>query len=290
MKKIFWIALVLCLTIPLIVYAIDGSDFDADNDGDVDAEDLAGFAQYFGTLRYYRDFDGDYYSNGTSLYSKSQPTNYYLESELISTNGDCDDEDSTINQGAEEICDGMDNDCDGETDEDCITEVSLVISEIDYDQAGTDNMEFVEIYNWGTSPVNLSGFSVILVNGAYSSIYNTIDLSVAGNLPPGEHLVIKSPNLLISSSVLTIDFPALENNIQNGPDAIQLVKDLGGPGEIAVDSVAYEGDVYPYTETLPVIPGDIGTGSIGRIGGSDTDNNSVDFVIIDPPSPGLSNL
>jgi len=85
MKKIFWITLILCLFMPLCVYAIDGSYFDADNDGDVDAEDLAGFAQFYGTLRYYKDFDGDYYSDGTTLYSTSQPTNYFLESDLIAT-------------------------------------------------------------------------------------------------------------------------------------------------------------------------------------------------------------
>ena len=117
MKKIFWISLILCLVAPLCLYAIDGSDFDADKDGDVDGDDLAGFAQYFGTLRYYKDFDGDDHSDGTTLYSTSQPTNYYLESELNSTAGDCDDEDANVNPGMDEVCDdGIDNECDGDLD------------------------------------------------------------------------------------------------------------------------------------------------------------------------------
>ena len=271
MKKLFWITLIMSLAMPLIVYAIDVSGFDADDDGDIDAEDLAGFAQHYGALRWYKDLDGDGHSDGITEYSFLKPGGFSSESELETTTGDCDDSDSNIYTGAEEICDGLDNDCDIEIDEECTTGLTLVINEIDYDQEGIDSMEFIEIYNFGSSTINLSNLSVILVNGADFSIYNTINLSVAGNLTPGEYLVIKSPNLQISSSALTINFPSSENNIQNGPDAIQLIKDFGGPGEITVDSVTYEGDLgFPYTETSPVIPGDLGEGSIGRIGGNDT--------------------
>jgi hypothetical protein len=151
-------------------------------------------------------------------------------------------------------------------------------------------MEFIEIYNVSPNAINLEGLSVILINGANTYIYNTIDLSGLVAVAPGEFLVIKSPNLeIISPGVLTVDFPDQENNIQNGPsDAVQLVLDLGGPGEISIDSVSYDGDLSPYTETSSA-PGDIGSGSIGRIGGQDTNDNSVDFTYFDTPSPGLPN-
>ena len=118
MKKVFWISLILCLTLPLGVHAFDGSSFDVDNDGDVDAEDLAGFVQYFGTSRYYKDIDNDHYSDGTVLYSASPPANYVLGSELVSIDVDCDDENANVNPGMDEICDdGLDNDCNGLIDD-----------------------------------------------------------------------------------------------------------------------------------------------------------------------------
>ena len=52
----------------------------------------------------------------------------------------------------------------------------LVINEIDYDQPSTDTAEFIEIRNNGSSPVDLAGWTLELVNGNGGSVYNTIDL------------------------------------------------------------------------------------------------------------------
>jgi regulation of enolase protein 1 (concanavalin A-like superfamily) len=62
---------------------------------------------------WYLDADGDGYSNGTTLTQCLRPANYFLPGELISTTGDCNDNNAAINPGATEICDGIDNDCDG---------------------------------------------------------------------------------------------------------------------------------------------------------------------------------
>jgi MYXO-CTERM domain-containing protein len=37
---------------------------------------------------------------------------------------DCDDTDPKVNPGAEELCNGVDDDCDGDTDEGCETDTS----------------------------------------------------------------------------------------------------------------------------------------------------------------------
>jgi hypothetical protein len=42
---------------------------------------------------YYKDADGDFYSDGVSEETNSPPGGYYLASDLTATSGDCDDAD-----------------------------------------------------------------------------------------------------------------------------------------------------------------------------------------------------
>jgi hypothetical protein len=64
-----------------------------------------------------RDIDNDGYSDGSTQAKCTRPTNYKLASELTATSGDCNDTDPNIRPNATEICDGIDNDCDGQVDE-----------------------------------------------------------------------------------------------------------------------------------------------------------------------------
>ncbi|MBK8705730.1 MAG: putative metal-binding motif-containing protein [Saprospiraceae bacterium] len=77
-----------------------------DTDGDINP-----------TTVWYKDEDGDGYSDGTTLTQCTQPTNYYLAGDLTAITGDCDDANPAIKPGATEVCDGIDNNCDGNTDE-----------------------------------------------------------------------------------------------------------------------------------------------------------------------------
>ncbi|MCB9795070.1 MAG: hypothetical protein H6741_20405 [Alphaproteobacteria bacterium] len=82
----------------------DDVDNDCDGEIDVDAVDAA---------TWYQDGDNDGYgvTDGTTE-SCEQPTGYADNTE------DCDDADGSVNPAAAELCDTVDNDCDGETDED----------------------------------------------------------------------------------------------------------------------------------------------------------------------------
>ncbi len=80
----------------------DGVDNDCD--GQVD-EDIA-YADW------YADEDGDGYGDPDNSVNACQQPDGYLEDSQ-----DCDDGDEDINPEADEYCDGVDNDCDGDTDE-----------------------------------------------------------------------------------------------------------------------------------------------------------------------------
>ncbi|MBN2250607.1 MAG: hypothetical protein JW724_00850 [Candidatus Altiarchaeota archaeon] len=79
-------------------------DIDNDCDGLVDEE--------LPSLEFYADGDGDGFGAGVIVYGCRAPFGH------VELAGDCDDTDAAANPAAEEICDGIDNNCDGRIDED----------------------------------------------------------------------------------------------------------------------------------------------------------------------------
>jgi len=88
------------------------SGYVADNTDCDDADALEKPGQVW-----YKDADGDDYSDGMTLTQCLRPANYYVAAELIATTGDCNDGAAAINPAASEVCDGVDNNCNGMTDE-----------------------------------------------------------------------------------------------------------------------------------------------------------------------------
>jgi alpha-tubulin suppressor-like RCC1 family protein len=64
--------------------------------------------------KWYRDYDGDGYGNPATL---DPPENCRQPPGFVANTLDCDDGNRAIKPGATEVCDGRDNDCDGQVDE-----------------------------------------------------------------------------------------------------------------------------------------------------------------------------
>ncbi len=183
----------------------------------------------------------------------------------------------------------------------------LVINEIDYDQFGTDNGEFVEIYNSSASAVDLANISLIFVNGSNNTEYRRVELGAAGSLPSHEYLVVCAAAVVTAPGALRFTPPlatwAATDAIQNGsPDGVLLFDNLSG---MPIDSLSYEGSI-----TAAILTGIAGTvslvegtalntavadsntanGSLCRLpNGKDTDNANVDWNFSITPTPGAPN-
>lgn len=67
------------------------------------------------TTVYYQDGDGDGVGSSVTVEACSLPSGY------SATTGDCNDANAAIKPGATEVCNGVDEDCDGQTDEGVLT-------------------------------------------------------------------------------------------------------------------------------------------------------------------------
>ncbi|MBK8706062.1 MAG: T9SS type A sorting domain-containing protein [Saprospiraceae bacterium] len=62
-------------------------------------------------LTWYKDLDGDGYSDGQTLADCVQPVGYTLPENLEASDGDCDDTNPNTYPGAPELCNGLDDNC-----------------------------------------------------------------------------------------------------------------------------------------------------------------------------------
>ena len=98
---------------------------DEDCDGTVDEDDAADASTW------YADSDSDGYGDAASTVTAcNQPSGFVADS------SDCDDQDNTINPVAAELCNELDDDCDGTIDEDDATDATTWYYDADGDGFG----------------------------------------------------------------------------------------------------------------------------------------------------------
>jgi hypothetical protein len=91
-------------TYPEAEEVCDGADNDCDEEVDEGV-----------TSTWYQDDDGDSYGDPDSVTEAcSMPPDY------VANDDDCDDDEPSVHPGGVEICDGLDNDCNGEEDDDAL--------------------------------------------------------------------------------------------------------------------------------------------------------------------------
>jgi hypothetical protein len=184
----------------------------------------------------------------------------------------------------------------------------VVINEIQYDDLGLDDREFVELYNAGNAPADITGWRLAAGDLADFTDNNpdyvigdlngdgTPDITVI--LPPGGFWVIGTNTGLVSN----VNQPVGANNLwENDNEWIALI-DLSGQ---VVDAVVYE--AFRGTDFPTQILADAGNGIWGELtatdggatdatfqsfsryrDGLDTNNNARDFLLL-PATPGASN-
>ena len=118
----------------------DGIDQDCDGSIDEDATDIA---------TWYADLDGDSFGDaGSETLACSAPEG------AVADHTDCVDGDAAVHPGAEERCDGVDQDCDGEIDEEAV-DAGTWYADADTDGYGVDTSATVAC----DAPADHSAFS-----------------------------------------------------------------------------------------------------------------------------------
>ncbi len=111
----------------------DGLDNDCD--ATIDEPDAVDAANW------YQDDDGDGYGDaGTTAIGCSAPSGF------VAADGDCDDLDPLLHPGVDELCDLLDNDCDGDTDEDDAIDARSWYDDDDVDGYGAGSVAATACY------------------------------------------------------------------------------------------------------------------------------------------------
>lgn len=202
--------------------------------------------------------------------------------EVTTCAGDCDDDEPAAYPGAPVVCgDGIDNDCDGQTDDpevECPLQVKLLINEVYYDEPGTDGPGvFIEL--WG-EPAGawLDGFT--LARYRYDgSADGTIDLAGLA-LGDAGYLVVAHPDAGPALAALADLLDPLAD-LNNTRGSLRLLRQ----GQV-VDALAH-GDVdISLGEGTPALDVAAGHALSRDWYHADSDDNRRDFLDTAQPTPG----
>ena len=171
---------------------------------------------------------------------------------------------------------------------------AIIINEFAYDDGSTDDREFVELYNDGAAPVDISGWTLGGIDPTTTNLTATVPASTF--IPAGGYYVIGNTGVLNVNQVVAANF------FENDNESLEL-KDPSGALQDAVVYEANKGIAFAAGLAAQIGPGYwsnnqasdvagtplVSSNAVGRwVDGRDTNNNGRDFGMR-VATPGSSN-
>ena len=180
----------------------------------------------------------------------------------------------------------------------------VVINEVDSDTPGSDNMEFVELYDGGIGNTALDGLVVVFFNGSDDASYESFDLDGFTTSSDG-FFVLGNPSV---ANVDLVFNPGSFGALQNGADAVALftgdASDFPNDTPVTttnlIDAIVYDTNDGDDTGLLVLL--NASQPQVNEDGAGDKDNHSnsrvpdggtprdTDTYVQQAPTPGASNI
>ncbi|HFA52017.1 MAG TPA: HYR domain-containing protein, partial [Bacteroidetes bacterium] len=169
---------------------------------------------------WYRDADNDGYSDGTSQTACLRPAGHKTAAELATVDIDCNDSPATggsINPGATEVCNGIDDDCDGQVDEGTTGGLTFTGNVAFYTQAAVD--AFSQCYSIIDGNLTIAGAGITDLSNLANLIEVTGSVTIQAT---GLTNLAGLDNLVDIGGTLTIYFNSSLTSL-NGLEALTSV-------------------------------------------------------------------
>ena len=156
----------------------------------------------------------------------------------------------------------------------------VIINEVDADTAGTDALEFIELYDGGVGNTDLTGLVLVVFNGSDDQSYNLGGHANAVDLD-GFSTDVNGYFVLGNAGIASADITFSNNTLQNGADAVAIFTGDGTdfPNDTPVtttnliDAIVYDTNEGDDAGLLPLLNAAEPQVNEGNAGNSSTDSN-----------------